>query len=332
MLIKSGDIQWEEVENEKEPDNAINYILDQRRKFGWNLKLPVNGAQARYGMDTYQDRVDSDLKKTLEDDGRFQYAMCISDVKENILYSPYEIRTTTGEIAKRYPVYYTVSASYVTKIYNPEFNADPGEQSIQPVMRWLWEKRLFDKLRSIRVFYLFRKRRTFKCWLVHIRKTKQVRVRAFLHRRLFTGNEVFQSVLLHVKMLTERASGSRDGHGVGEHAITMIKLDTTEIYELEDFQRMQSVQIEQALERLMLLKEEIIKLTYVSCVTVGELEGIDFDAFFDCDNFTHQQAVVDNYLENRQTRTSRLRDMNSEFPLPQRKGWIQFDFIVEIKT
>ena len=132
---------------------------------------------------------------------------------------------------------------------------------------------------------------------------------------------MFQSVLLHVRMLTERASGSRDGLGVGEHAITMIKFDTTEIYELEEFKKMQSAQIEQALVRLQLLKEEIVKLTYVCCVTVGELEGIDFDAFFDCGNFTHQRAVVDNYLDSRQTKTSRLRDLNfSEFPLPQRKG------------
>jgi hypothetical protein len=115
-LIKSGDVQWEEVEEVKEPDNAINYILQQRKKFGWNITLPVNGAQARYGMDTYQDRVDSDLKKTLDDDGHFKYALCISDIKENILYSPYELRIVTGEIAKKYPVYYTVSASYISKV------------------------------------------------------------------------------------------------------------------------------------------------------------------------------------------------------------------------
>ena len=36
-------------------------------------------------------------------------------------------------------------------------------------------------------------------------------------RRLFTANEVFQSVLLHVRMLCERASNSLDGVGVQDH-------------------------------------------------------------------------------------------------------------------
>lgn len=246
--------------------NAINYILNQRKKFGWNIKLPVSGSNMRYCMEKYVDRNDNDLRKTLEDDGRFEYCLCISDVKENILYSPYELRITTGEIAKQYPIYYTVSASYVTKVYNSGNRSYALEPHITPVMHWLFEKRLFDTLRSIRVFYLFRKRRTFKCWLVHIREAKQVRARTFLKRRLFTANEVFQSVLLHVRMLTERASSSADGSGDGEHAITMIRYDTSEIYELEDFKKIQYDQIDIALGKLQKLKEEIIKLTYISCV------------------------------------------------------------------
>jgi hypothetical protein len=100
----------------QDPQNSINYILEQRKKFNWNIKLPVSGSMARYAMDTYQDRVDDDLRKTLDDDGNFKYCLCISDIKENILYSPYELKITTGEIAKTYSIYYTVSATYVTKV------------------------------------------------------------------------------------------------------------------------------------------------------------------------------------------------------------------------
>ena len=304
----------------KDKTNAINYILEQRKKFGWNIKLPVSGSNMRYCMEKYIDRNDNDLRKTLEDDGRFEYCLCISDVKENILYAPYELRITDGEAAKKYPIYYTVSASYVTKVYNTGRNELAQELHITPVMQWLFEKRLFDTLRSIRVFNLFRKRRTFKCWLVHIREAKQVRAKTFLKRRLFTANEVFQSVLLHVRMLTERASSSFDGAGDGDHAITMIRYDTSEIYELEDFKQIQYDQIDIALSKLQQLKEEVIKLTYISCITVGELEGIDFEAFFNCDEFTHKQSVIDNYLNHRQTKTSKLRDMNTNFTMPPRKG------------
>jgi hypothetical protein len=88
----------------------------------------------------------------------------------------------------------------------------------------------------------------------------------FLQRRLFSANEVFQSVLLHVKMLTERASGSVDGIGIGDEAIIMIKYDTNMIYAMEDFKILQYNQIDLAVEKLKLLKEEIIKITYISCI------------------------------------------------------------------
>ena len=44
-------------------------------------------------------------------------------------------------------------------------------------MKWLWEKKIFDILRQIKIFRLFRKRKTFKCWFRHIRENKQIRAR-----------------------------------------------------------------------------------------------------------------------------------------------------------
>lgn len=115
-MIKSNDIQWEECSLYKDPLNAINYILSQRIKLGWNIKLPVNGSGIHHCMDHYEDRLDTDLRKTLDDDGQFRYCLCISDVKENILYSPYELRVTSVDETRKYPIYYTVSASYTTKV------------------------------------------------------------------------------------------------------------------------------------------------------------------------------------------------------------------------
>ena len=48
--------------------------------------------------------------------------------------------------------------------------------------------------------------------------------------------------------------------------------------------------------------------------TVGELEGIDFEAFFDSDNFIHQETEVINFLKQKSTKTTRMRDTHVVHP------------------
>lgn len=139
-------------------------------------------------------------------------------------------------------------------------------------------------------------------------------------RNLFTANEVFQRVLLHVRNLCERASNSKNGLGEELHAITMVKFDTSATHTLEDFSRIQYDQIDLALSKLKAIQKEVIELTYVSSLTVGQLEGIDFDAFFDDDNFTHQETFIENYLKHRQTKTTKLRDTSLITPPKRGKG------------
>ncbi len=51
---------------------------------------------------------------------------------------------------------------------------------------------------------------------------------------------------------------------------------------------------------------------------MGELEGIDFEAFFNSDTFKHRETFIEYYLNMRQTKTTRMRDMH--LALPARKG------------
>lgn len=69
-----------------------------------------------------------------------------------------------------------------------------------------------------------------------------------------------------MRKLCERASSSRDGIGEGIDAITMINYDSEQTLTLSDFESMQYLQIEIALDKLRRLKEEIMDLTYISCV------------------------------------------------------------------
>ena len=135
-------------------------------------------------------------------------------------------------------------------------------------MKWIWEKTLFDMLRKIKTFRLFRKQKTFRCWKINIRESKQSKTREMLRRRLFSANEVLQSVLLHVRMLCERASGSKDGAGIDEHEIIMIKYDPNGTLNLDEFKRSQDIQIDIAYNKLKGVKEEIMNLAYVSCIVL----------------------------------------------------------------
>jgi hypothetical protein len=87
-----------------------------------------------------------------------------------------------------------------------------------------------------------------------------------LKRRLFCANEVFQSVLMHVRMLCERASGSRYGVGDGQGSIIMIKYNDRLTYSLEEFCTQQQNQIGHALKQLTSFKETAMELIYDSCI------------------------------------------------------------------
>ena len=64
---------------------------------------------------------------------------------------------------------------------------------------------------------------------------------------------------------------------------------------------------------------------------MGELEGIDFEAFFDSENFTHQETIVGNYLKMRATKTTRMRDMQFIAPAKYGKNHTNTSFFFKSK-
>ena len=91
-------------------------MVEQRRNLGWNIKLPVHGNGAKTAMENYQDRDLTNFKKVQTDKGQFKYCLCLSDIINNILYEPYELRIASADTVKDYNVYYLVSATSVTKV------------------------------------------------------------------------------------------------------------------------------------------------------------------------------------------------------------------------
>jgi hypothetical protein len=93
--------------------------------------------------------------------------------------------------------------------------------------------------------------------------------REVLKRSLFSANEILQKALLHVRMLCERALSSnvtRDDLNNNEHSIIMIDCEQSVTYSLSEFKLKQHNQIKNAMEKLKLLKEEIMDVAYASCI------------------------------------------------------------------
>lgn len=64
----------------------------------------------------------------------------------------------------------------VKKIQETEENSiEKSEVEMTNVLKWLWEKDQFDILRRIKLFRLFRKRKTFRDWRKNVRESKQLR-------------------------------------------------------------------------------------------------------------------------------------------------------------
>ena len=87
-----------------------------RKKLNWNTKLPVYGNGSQTAMKEYKDRMDTEFFKTFEDDGKFLYCLCSSDINGSILYNPYDLKIVSKKEVDAFNVYFIVTASCVTRV------------------------------------------------------------------------------------------------------------------------------------------------------------------------------------------------------------------------
>jgi hypothetical protein len=130
----------------------------------------LHGEGAKQAINDYVDRIDTETKKTLDDDGEYVLAVCLSDIIQNIVYSPYTLRKIAFKDVENFNVYYIITASCVTRI-----DQHSSEIDIRNSMKWIWEKRLFDLLRRVKIFRLFRIWKNFHNWQTTIRGYKKAR-------------------------------------------------------------------------------------------------------------------------------------------------------------
>lgn len=83
--------------------------------------MPIHGEGANQALTNYVDRVDTEMKKTLNDNGEYVIAVCLSDIINNIVYSPYNLKIIQYEQVENFNVYYVITASCVTRVILVEF-------------------------------------------------------------------------------------------------------------------------------------------------------------------------------------------------------------------
>ncbi|XP_030355169.1 dynein heavy chain 14, axonemal isoform X2 [Strigops habroptila] len=156
-------------------DDAITHILRLRGKLGWQTNvqsselLPREADVARFQKFTLTKPL------VLEDSGEYIY--CLQRNRNNFKapYNPYDLQVVSVNTAMHSKIYWTVSASYVSK-----FSADPklGQMEITAVPRWLHERQMYYKLRNVKFISNFKMKKYFLVWKISVRskmdKTKSV--------------------------------------------------------------------------------------------------------------------------------------------------------------
>ncbi|XP_052105827.1 dynein axonemal heavy chain 6-like isoform X2 [Mytilus californianus] len=258
-----------------ENDDVLYNVEKLRSQLGWNTALPRHGPDCRKAMETISDipKLNPQSQKTIkEDDGEFLYCLPKNRKNKRARYMPYDLQIVSANEARSQPIYWTISASYITRC-----TQGPNGQELStntPVLWWLWERRLFYMIHELPVFVQFRKWKTFKQWKRNVRMQKKSGSKNTMYKQLFVANEVLQGCLIHVRSLLEAASGSRDGIGEKDSAIILIVVDRSATLTLDEFKDIQVVQAEKALGQLNTLRNKIIDIVWESCATVAEMEGI----------------------------------------------------------
>ncbi|XP_070181014.1 dynein axonemal heavy chain 6-like [Littorina saxatilis] len=258
--------------DDRVPDNdsVFDNMVEMRQRLGWVTDIPRHGPDCKKDMFKLGDKPlnEKEALKAKDDDGQFLYCLPRNQSNPRARYNPYDLQVVSPNTARGRPIYWTVSASYITMCDERVHHDD--QTSTTPALWWLWERRLFYMVFEFPVFVKFRLWKAFQLWKYSIRHHKNSGNKAVLYKTLFVANEVLQGALVHIQSLCESAKGAtKDGS-----RILLVDLDFNKTLTLAEFQDNQEKQCDKAFEQLTTLREKVIELVWESCATVAEMEGI----------------------------------------------------------
>ncbi|XP_078069639.1 dynein axonemal heavy chain 6-like [Mustelus asterias] len=103
------------------------------------------------------------------DRGDFLYYLTRTRNDPRARYNPYDLQVVSADEAKSYKQYWTISASYVSKITSLYENG--GIETIS-VREWLAERSHFYRVYQLPVFVNFRRWKAFNVWKLNVRNSK----------------------------------------------------------------------------------------------------------------------------------------------------------------
>ncbi|MBN3325639.1 DYH1B protein, partial [Atractosteus spatula] len=246
---------------EPEDDCVLNCILKLREKLGWCTEfLEKNSSGASTDSKNANEKTD--------DKGEYIYCLLRNRNDPKARYNPYDLQVVSAHTAKQSMQYWTVSASYIVKVSALE------KCEITPVLEWLSERKMFNKIFQLPLFTKFRIWKAFTAWKINVRKSKASSYKILLAKELFFADEILQRCLIDIKELCEAASSSSGGLGYGDKVIVFVKASAQSCtYSLQKFCEVQALQRKYALSQLESLHDKVTELIRLSFLKVAEIEG-----------------------------------------------------------
>ncbi|NXJ60300.1 DYH14 protein, partial [Rostratula benghalensis] len=134
-------------------DDVITHILRLRGKLGWQTTLTSCEQLAQETDVPRLQKFTLTRPLLLKDTGEYIYCLQRNRNNFKVPYNPYDLQAVSTNTAMRNKVYWTVTASFVSKF---SAGRNLGEMEITPVPRWLYERQMYYKLLSFNFFSNFR--------------------------------------------------------------------------------------------------------------------------------------------------------------------------------
>ncbi|XP_075719503.1 dynein axonemal heavy chain 14 isoform X3 [Rhinoderma darwinii] len=277
-------------------DNSVmSHIHKARAGLGW--KTPGLQLERDISKANKYKRLLKENTLIKEDTGEFIYCLPRSEGLPTARYDPYDLQVVPASTAVQCDVYWTVSASYVSKMMMVS-----GAEIMEtvPVTEWLYEREKYYTIKDIRTFSQYRLWKAFTVWKMNVHRSKMDSSKTLLLRHLFLADEIFQGCLLYLQALSEGAVNIHSDNQHGVLPILLINLDHSCTYSLKDFCDIQSEACNKALNALLTLRETEIKVITQTFFKVAEALGLR-------NVFLCKSTVKPNYTEQSEWRNLQER-------------------------
>ncbi|KAM4860802.1 dynein axonemal heavy chain 14 [Thomomys bottae] len=207
----------------------------------------------------------------MKDDGVFIY--CLPKVNSKGFCNPYSLRIVSAHAARKCKEFWTVSASFISKITKTGVNSE--EVELIPALEWLSERQQYYFLQEFKIFSNFRINKAFVTWKLNVRRNKTENSKTFLYKHLFYADEFFQGCLLQIKELCEDAlSFSNKKYKDDPPTVCFVKLEHSRTYSLDEFYEEQVHQSMRARKQLEVIKEKAIVKIKNTILQVSEKKDV----------------------------------------------------------